>query len=103
MIDRSVCGGRLKGFNLIGDELDHGPNPLQVWEDVAFTLLVKNAFPIHKDFHDALSSRGYRHSYIWTELSEEFIRHPRGGSQMLSSYAISDLYLSFSFHSGPPQ
>jgi len=101
--DQLIGGGRLKGLDLVRYELNHGPDPFQVGEDVAFALLVIDTLTVHEDLHDSLSSRRYRHSYIGSELSEEFIRHPRGGSEMLSSYAVSDLYLSFSFHNGPPQ
>ena len=99
---RSIGGSRLKAVDLVLYEFDHGSDPLQVGEDVALALLVIDPFPVHEDFHDALASRRYGYSYIRSELSEELIRHPRGGSQMLSSYAISDLNLSFSFHNEPP-
>jgi hypothetical protein len=35
-------------------------------------------------------------------VPEKFIRHPRGDSVVLSTYAVGNFYLKLSFHLVPP-
>ena len=84
--------------DLLRNELSHGPDPFQVGENVPFALLVKDPFPIDEDFHYTLSPGRDRDRGVWSKSFEKLIRHPRGGAQMLSRYAVSDLQLNFSFH-----
>ena len=95
-----VCGDRdLVHFgNLRGDALLHLADPSQVGIDLAFALLVEDALSVDEDFHDALAAGGNGDSSVRPVGPEKLIRHPRGGSEMLSRNAISDLYLDLSFH-----
>ncbi len=82
----------------LGDDFAHLPNTSQVRVDVAFALLVKDPLAVYEDFHDSLPSRGDGYGNIGAEVTEKLIRHPRGGAEVLSRYAVGDLYLDFSFH-----
>ena len=84
--------------DLLRNELRHGPDPFQVREDVPFALLVKDPLSVHENFHYTLSPGRDGDRGVWSESFEKLIRHPRGGAQMLSRYAVSDLQLNFSFH-----
>ena len=97
-----VGWSRLKSFQLGVNYLAHFPNPCQVWINVTFGFLVEDPLAIEKHLHYALASRGNRDGRVWTVVPEKFIRHPRGDSVVLSTYAVSNLYLKLPFHSTPP-
>jgi hypothetical protein len=93
---------RLEGLELGVDDLAHFPDPFQVGVDVAFALLVEYPLTIEEYFHDALSARGDSNGGVCAIVPEKFIRHPRGDSVVLSTYAVGNLYLELSFHLVPP-
>jgi hypothetical protein len=93
-----VCRRGLQDFDLVLDEREHLPDPLQVGVNIAFALLVEDPLSIHEDFHDALAARGDCYSGVRAEVAEKLVRHPRGGSEVLSTYAVSNLDLDFAFH-----
>ena len=93
---------RLKCLDLSIDDLAHLPDPFQVWIDVAFTLLVKNPLTVEEYFHNALSARGNGNGSVLAVVPEKFVRHPRGDSVVLSTYAVGNFYLKLSFHLVPP-
>ena len=92
----------LESLNLGIDDLAHLPDPLEVGIDVAFALLVEYPLTIEEHFHDALAARGNRDSGVLAIVPEKFIRHPRGDSVMLSTYAVGNFNLKLSFHLAPP-
>ena len=94
------CG--LESLNLGVDDLTHLPDPLEVGIDVAFALLVEDTLTIEEYFHDALSAGGNSNGSVLAIVPEKFIRHPRGDSVVLSTYAVGNLYLELSFHLAPP-
>ena len=85
-------------FNLGSDYFLHLADPGQVGVDIAFALLVEDPLSVQEYFHDALAARRYGYRCIGTVGSEELIRHPRGGSVVLSRYAVGDFQLDFPFH-----
>ena len=97
-------GGLVVGWHRYGvaysvsDNLSHFPYPLQIGEHVVFALLIVDSLAIHEHFHDALPSRRDGHGNVRAKVSEKLIRHPRGGTEVLSTNAVSDLYLDFPFH-----
>ena len=97
-----VGRSRLEGLELGVDDLAHFPDPFQVGVDVAFALLVEYPLTIEEYFHDALSAGGDSNGSVLAIVPEKFIRHPRGDSVVLSTYAVGDLYLELAFHLVPP-
>ena len=93
-----VSGDRLQAGNPLGDDFLHLADPGQIGVRITFGLLVEDLLAIHKYFHDALAARGNGYRRIRAVGSEEFIRHPRGGSVVLSRNAVRNLYLNFPFH-----
>ena len=93
-----VCRRGLQDFDLVLDEREHLSDPLQVGVNIAFALLVEDPLSIHEDFHDALAARGDCYSGVRAEVAEKLVRHPRGGTEVLSTYAVSNLDLDFAFH-----
>ena len=93
-----VGGSRLESLDLRVDDLAHFPDPLQVGVDVAFALLVEDPLTIEENFHDALAAGGDCDGSVFAIVPEKFIRHPRGDSVVLSTYAVGDLYLELAFH-----
>ena len=89
---------RLESLQLGIDELTHLPYPFQIGVDVAFALLVEDPLTIEEHFHDALAPRGNSNGSVRTVSSEKLIRHPRGGSEVLSRDAVGDFQLDLSFH-----
>ena len=101
--DSLVVGwSRLESFELGINHLPHFPDPCQIWVDVTFGFLIEDPLAIEEHFHDTLTSRGNRDGRIWTVVPEKFIRHPRGDSVVLSTYAVGNLYLELPFHLAPP-
>jgi hypothetical protein len=49
-----------------------------------------------------LAAGGNSYGSIWAIVPEKFIRHPRGDSVVLSTYAVGNLYLELPFHLVPP-
>ena len=92
-------GGGVHFCNPVPDDLLHLADAAQVGENVAFAELVENPLAVHEHFHNALAPGGDGYGNVGAEGMEELIRHPRGGSVMLSRNAISDFYLDFTFHS----
>ncbi len=86
-----VGGCGLESLNLGVDDLTHLPDPFQVGIDVAFALLVEDPLTIEEYFHDALTAGGDCDCNVFAIMPEKFIRHPRGDSVVLSTYAVGDL------------
>ena len=86
-----VGRGRLESLQLGVDELAHLPDPLQVGIDVAFALPVKDPLTIEEYFHNTLSTGGDSNCSVFAVVPEKFGRHPRGDSEMLSTYAVCNL------------
>ena len=82
----------------LGDYFLHLADPSQVGVAVAFGLLIEDLLAVYKYFHDALAAGGNGNRSVGTICAEEFIRHPRGGSVVLSRYAVGNLDLDFAFH-----
>ena len=89
-------GNRVRDF--LGDDFSHSPNPLQVGENVVFTFFIVDPLAVYENFHDALTPRGDGHGHIGSVVAEELVRHPRGGTEVLSRNAVGNLDLDFSFH-----
>jgi len=64
----------------LSDDFAHLADTSQVRVDVAFAFLVKDSLAVYEDFHDALPARGNAYGNIGSEVTEELIRHPRGGA-----------------------
>ena len=92
----------LEVFKLGIDNLAHFPNPCQVGVDIAFAFLVEYPLAIEEYFHNALAAGRNSEGSIWAIVPEKFIRHPRGDSVVLSTYAVGNLNLKLSFHLVPP-
>ena len=82
---------RLESLQFGVDNLTHLPDTFQVGIAVAFALLIEDPLTIEEHFHDALSAGGDSNSNVCTVVPEKFIRHPRGDSVVLSTYAVGDL------------
>ena len=82
------------------DNLLHLAHPGKVWVYIPFGLPVEDLLAIYEYFHNALSPRGNGQRNIGAVSPEKLIRHPRGGSEVLSRYAVGDLDLDFAFHPG---
>ena len=80
------------------DRADQGTYPFQVRELSPFSGFVVDPLSVQEDLHDPLASRGNGHRGIGSKVPEKFIRHPRGGCQVLSRYAVGNLYLYLAFH-----
>jgi len=93
-----VSRRRLKCLKLGVYDLAHFPDPFQVGVDVAFALLVEDSLTIEEYFHDALAAGGDCDGRVFAIVPEKFIRHPRGDSVVLSTYAVGYLYLELAFH-----
>ena len=86
-----VVGGRRDQVGYLSrDNFLHLSDPGQVGINT-LGLLVEDPLTIQEHFHDALAARGNSNCSVWAVGSEEFIRHPRGGSMVLSRYAVSNL------------
>ncbi len=94
-----VRWNRLQILDFLSNKLQHGTNPLQIGECIVLAFLVEYPLSVHKDLHDGLASRGDRYRSIGSEVPEKLIRHPRGGTEVLSTDAVGDLNLDFAFHS----
>ena len=93
-----VIGGHQHGVGqLLVDNLPHLSDPRQV-RVYTFSLLVEDHLPVREDFHDALSPGRDGYCNVRSVVPEKLVRHPRGGSEVLSRYAVGDLYLDFPFH-----
>ena len=66
--------------DFLSDDFPHRTDSSQVGEDVAFALPVEDPLTVNEDLHDSLASRRDSKGYIGSEVTEEFIRHPRGGT-----------------------
>ena len=93
------CG--LKSRQLGIDDLAHFPNSFQV-RIYIFALLVEDPLTIEENFHDALPAGGDRDCNVCAIVPEKFVRHPRGDSVVLSTYAVGNFYLKLPFHLVPP-
>ncbi len=82
---------RLESLQLGVDDLTHLPYPLEVGIDIALALLVEDPLTIEEHFHDALSAGGDSNRNVFAVVPEKFVRHPRGDSVVLSTYAVSNL------------
>ena len=93
-----VCGYEIRlldPFTYVGNHL---ADAAQVREDVAFALLIEDALAVHEHFHYALAARGDSYCRIRSKMPEKLVCHPRGSTEMLSTYAVGNLNLDFSFH-----
>ena len=86
-----IRGGHHLAIDLGEYEITHSADPLEIGENIAFALLIENPLPVHKYFHDSLSPRRDGDRNVRAEMPEKFIRHPRGGAEVLSRYAVSNL------------
>ena len=94
-----VIGGySFQAADSLGDGFLHLADPSQVGINIPLSLLIEDLLAVYKNFHNALAARGDGYRRIRSIGPEEFIRHPRGGSVVLSRYAVSNLYLNFAFH-----
>ena len=93
-----VIGGHHHGVGqLLVDNLPHLSDSRQV-RVYTLSLLVEDPLSVHEDFHDSLSPGRDGYCCVWSIVPEKLVRHPRGGSEVLSTNAVSDLYLDFAFH-----
>ena len=88
---RLVIGGRRYQIGYLSrDYLFHLADPRQVGVN-ALGLFVEDPLTIQEYFHDALAARRDCYGCIGAVGSEELIRHPRGGSMVLSRHAVGNL------------
>ena len=98
-----VASGLVVGWHQHGigqflvDNQAHLPDPRQV-RIYTFSLLVEDPLPVGEDFHDALPPGRDGYCNVRSIVPEKLVRHPRGGSEVLSTNAVGDLYLDFPFH-----
>jgi hypothetical protein len=88
-----IVGGSGNPFhagNLGGNLFLHFADSGQVRVN-ALSFSVEDFLTIQEHFHNALASRGDSYSDVWAVSPEKLIRHPRGGSEMLSGYAVGNL------------
>ena len=94
-----VCSnGQVNVGNLGGDDFFHLPDAGKVGVDVPLSLLVENLLAVQEHFHDALAARGDSDCGVRAVGPEKLVRHPRGGSVVLSRHAVGNLQLNFAFH-----
>ena len=78
-------------------------DPGQVWILASLGRPIVNPFAVYEDFQYSLSSGRKRDRGVGAKVPEKLIRQPRGGTQILSRYAVGNLYLDFAFHGGTSQ
>lgn len=98
---RAVSGLRFANFR--PDVTDHRVDPGQVRILASLGRPIVNPFAVYEDFQYSLPSGRKRDRGVGAKVPEKLIRQPRGGAQVLSRYAVGDLYLDFAFHNGTSQ
>ena len=88
------CG---HGIQFFLNDLFHLSDPPQVRVDVPFFFPIENLFPVHVHFEAAIGTWGEGDGSISTKGAKELVRHPRGGSVMLSGDAVHNIQQHFPF------